>query len=663
MKLVDNRDLVLPEFQRDFVWDIGKTYDLFDSLVRDIFIGSLIYGIPSFELTAREIDTRSRKEKGKRRKSLATKYYSNEEIDKRVKTSEFRLLLDGQQRITAIYRALTGIDPVWFVAKDDEELEEYLADNEFNKIPLENILYGFSGQQDPNRLSIDLKTVYSLLSGEIVMQDEIKRLYYDNLLFVQTLPDVDKTAHFIRFLVITQKLQKLFTGEKLISYYLLNMTSEKFALFFERSNSKGVQLNFIDILAAKLYHGFNLRKAIEDFESNYGGKYEFHREVVVRAIAYTVSNGKNVDKGFILTNLSFIDFQNHWDSTCNLFRSVIDFLSDNHFIVSQQWMPYENMIIPLMFFLGQLPQKQFSQMNEQQKEFIHFWYWSTVFAQRYSSSTNDVIIEDSNILRLIAAGRKITDKSYFTKLKVNISEEELLSYSKTGSAIYKGILNIINYNSKGLLDWTNTDKIALNSKVDDHHIFPKAYIKKISQDEDEYLEVMDCVANRALIPSLTNIKIGKKCPSEYLKLLEQKNPNLPKSLESHLISPDIISGLYDDFFIDFLEERCSRIFQVIEATVLNPHSKIVSSFYEQPKNRSSSTFKVFGKYKGKSVEATFNADTEEILYKGGVYSVSKAADLAKNELTGKEDSSTNGWTFWKYLDGLGNPRPLNDFRS
>src|SRR5271167_1850038 len=39
---------MLPEeFQRNFVWDIEKTFDLFDSFVRDIFVGSLIYGIPS----------------------------------------------------------------------------------------------------------------------------------------------------------------------------------------------------------------------------------------------------------------------------------------------------------------------------------------------------------------------------------------------------------------------------------------------------------------------------------------------------------------------------------------------------------------------------------------------------------------------------------------
>ena len=69
---IDNKLLVLPDFQRDFVWDESKTYELFDSLVRDIFIGSIIYGVPSFEIAVREIDSRPRKVKGKRRQQLNT---------------------------------------------------------------------------------------------------------------------------------------------------------------------------------------------------------------------------------------------------------------------------------------------------------------------------------------------------------------------------------------------------------------------------------------------------------------------------------------------------------------------------------------------------------------------------------------------------------------
>jgi uncharacterized protein with ParB-like and HNH nuclease domain len=33
---VRHRTIMLPEFQRDFRWELEQTYDLFDSLIRDI---------------------------------------------------------------------------------------------------------------------------------------------------------------------------------------------------------------------------------------------------------------------------------------------------------------------------------------------------------------------------------------------------------------------------------------------------------------------------------------------------------------------------------------------------------------------------------------------------------------------------------------------------
>src|SRR5437667_8224206 len=61
---IDKKSIMLPEFQRDFRWELDRTYDLFDSLIHEIFIGTLIYGKPSFGMTVREIDTRPGKGKG-----------------------------------------------------------------------------------------------------------------------------------------------------------------------------------------------------------------------------------------------------------------------------------------------------------------------------------------------------------------------------------------------------------------------------------------------------------------------------------------------------------------------------------------------------------------------------------------------------------------------
>lgn len=109
-----------------------------------------------------------------------------------------------------------------------------------------------------------------------------------------------------------------------------------------------------------------------------------------------------------------------WDLACLAYRLVLDFLYENNYIVNQSWIPYENMIIPLMNFLWNLPKQQFNQMNEKQREFIVYWYWSSIFSQRYGGSTNEVIVQDSNILKNISLNKKIVDRSYFKKINNSI---------------------------------------------------------------------------------------------------------------------------------------------------------------------------------------------------------------------------------------------------
>src|SRR5215469_10515636 len=109
---IDKKSIMLPEFQRDFRWELDQTYDLFDSLIHEIFIGTLIYGKPSFGMTVREIDTRPRKGKGSS-SDLKTYDFDTDEITTKAQTQNFRIVLDGQQRITSIYRAIVGHDPVY----------------------------------------------------------------------------------------------------------------------------------------------------------------------------------------------------------------------------------------------------------------------------------------------------------------------------------------------------------------------------------------------------------------------------------------------------------------------------------------------------------------------------------------------------------------------
>lgn len=568
--------VVLPEFQRDFVWDLGKTYDLFDSLVKDIFIGSIIYGIPSFEITVRELDKRPRKSPGSRRKSLKVSSYSKEQIDSLIKIGNFRLILDGQQRVTSIYRALKGDDDVWFISKNKEELANGVN---YDSLSLEELLYEFTGKEDENRLSLKLSDIYKMMETSF-FEKEIKEGFYNKLRFPNEKDEEFKETNFRIYLIVSRKLQDLFKAEKLLSYYLLNTGSEKFALFFERSNSRGVQLNFIDILAAKLYVGFNLRDKIAEFEDN-NPNYLLNREIIVRSISYIISQGRDIDKSYILSSLTYGHFDKHWTEICNLYKNLLDFLYKNHFVISQSWMPYENMLLPLMMFLRELG-GDFSQMNDKQFFFIKYWYWSSIFSQRYTGASNTVIISDTKTLELIAKNKKITDRGYFSKLKVPMeSYDEIYNLSKKGTALYDGVLNLINYDAEGLPDWKNSSKLSFNSKLEDHHIFPKEYIKTEFSNDEEVLGLIDSVVNRTLIPKITNIKIGKKPPSKYLQELLTNNQNLKQSLDLHLINEDVLEGYYDTEYKEFIKDRAKKIFELIEKHVFRIRERIIKEFYQE----------------------------------------------------------------------------------
>src|SRR3954453_4310529 len=105
VRSIQQGTLLLPEFQRDFRWEMDQTYDLFDSLIREIFIGTIIYGKPGFGMTLRHIDAGPRKGKGSRAR-LRRDYYDKDAMLNKSRTQNLRIILDGQQRITSIYRAL-----------------------------------------------------------------------------------------------------------------------------------------------------------------------------------------------------------------------------------------------------------------------------------------------------------------------------------------------------------------------------------------------------------------------------------------------------------------------------------------------------------------------------------------------------------------------------
>lgn len=573
---IDKGVVALPEFQRDFVWDVEKTLELFDSFVRDIFVGSLIYGVPSFEITVRELDKRARSGKGSRTKLLLTSY-NKADIDRLVKTAGFRLLLDGQQRATSIYRALRGVDEIYFVLRTDDELSDEVQKISASKRTLEQVLSEFSNEISPGRVCIGLHDAYRVLRGEASREKEKVELFMTTSLLGFANPEeAQNSPEFEAYLTQLKNLENLLRQEKLVAYYLLDTDEEKFALFFERSNSKGIQLNFIDILAAKLYVGFNLRaKVIEFKESN--PSLELNREVLVRSLSYAISGGKDTSRAYILTNLTHLHFSEHWETFTNLYVKAHTYLSANRLLIHPSWLSYENILIPLMAFLRHIPHYDFAQITELQARILRNWYWLTILSRRYSSAAQSSVLEDAQALEKLAAGDYTAVQALIQKLHPVIREpDDLITIHKKYDALYKGILNLINFHTGGFLSLQSGQVVTWDSNLEDHHIFPKDFLLKTHKKDGDIFSEMNCVVNRTLIPKLTNIKASNKAPSVYLAKIQEQNPNLPRALASHLIPDETAKGTYDDVYELFLEDRSKAIMGAIEQHVITERANIIS---------------------------------------------------------------------------------------
>ncbi len=143
--------------------------------------------------------------------------------------------------------------------------------------------------------------------------------------------------------------------------------------------------------------------------------------------------------------------------------------------------------------------------------------------------------------------------------------------------------------------------------------------------------------------------------------LKASNEKLESTLKEHLVPTEIVEGLYDEFFNEFIEERARLIFDLIKKTVIEKEKQIIEQYYQAP--RVQGNIKIFASYYNKKLEATLDVDSQKVLLLGESHSVSSAADKAKFTLSGKADTSTNGWRFWKYIDYSGQEKYIDELRK
>ena len=190
------------------------------------------------------------------------------------------------------------------------------------------------------------------------------------------------------------------------------------------------------------------------------------------------------------------------------------------------------------------------------------WFWCSVFGQAYENSPNSQSVRDYAAFKGWVAGG--TAPQYVANFSFDFNS--LRQTTPRQRAVYRGVIALIL--RKGACDFHKGGKITaqqmLQDKIEDHHIFPQAYLQAKRPDVNSSLR--DCVLNRTLIDKSTNARIGKKEPKLYLSEIEIEvgQGYLDHLLTSHLL-PELLKSADHNSFEVYLNERQQRIAAEIQS--------------------------------------------------------------------------------------------------
>lgn len=567
--LIKANDIAIPEIQRPFVWRKTQVRDLIDSLYKGYPTGYIIlWKNPNVKLKDGSISS------GK------------------------KVLIDGQQRITALMTAIAGKTIF------NSEYKEERVEIAFNPIAAIN------GNADSEIFAVSTPAI----KKSKWWIPDISELFKDDYSSFKFIPKYCNANPDVE----PEQLERIISKVKGIANRMIGVIELSESLdinvvtdIFIRINSKGTALSQGDFVMSKIaadeiYGGNTLRKIIDYFS---------HLSVVPSFYDYIASHDTAFASTPYLQKLKWLkdDTETVYDPECDdvirvafmhklkraKLADLVSLLSGRNFetrefceeIVEQTYKDFtdgvlnvineynfkqfmiaiksagfissrlvnSNMALDFAYTIYLLLKESGEVPVEDIKRYVQKWYVLSVLTGRYSSSPESAFARD--IRRINESGVLVILKEIEdAQLSDNFWDVALvqnLSYTSTNNPTYLVFLAAqVFFNDISLLS-NNVpvrELIALGGDV--HHIFPKQYLVDNHFDKTQYNQE----ANYVFLDRPVNISIGKKAPNIYFA--EAKNRCLSDSSGQSGLINDI-----DKFYAN-LEVNCVPI-ETIEMNYTN----------------------------------------------------------------------------------------------
>lgn len=580
MRDVTSGKAQLPEFQRSWTWDDGRIRGILASLSQGYPMGAIM----RLECGNENVKFKYRPIEGVKNVTVAPDY----------------LILDGQQRLTSMYRTTCSTDVVLTKTDKDKEIKRFyyldmkkcLDDNEDRYDAIVPVPEDRKVKTDFNR-----KVLLDLSTKELEYENE---MFPINIIFDgsarEDWADGYKEYHkygkefMERYKQFRTEVIETITGYKLPVITLGRETPrEAVCKVFENVNTGGVALTVFELVTATFAtYEFDLRKDWEECRDIIWGKNEPLNTDVMKGVdetaflttitlytSYFAETATTCKKKDVL-GLEFESYQANKAAVLEGYKMARKFLF-SQYVFRMRDLPYTTQLVPLVAICAVIRKSSFN--LPQTQNILSRWFWCGIMGEMYGGANETRFANDIEDVVAAIQGKESQNRtinaSYF-------SATRLMSLQTRNSAAYKGIMALVYREScRDFMKGTTMDIVkSMDESPDIHHIFPEAYCIKQGYPKAKWNSIIN---KTPLLPE-SNRQIGGEAPSKYsqkiMKAAQIDEEQLKSRVESHLVNYDaFINDDFDTYFIDRAKAIMTVIEEAMEKTISDKGSEQTINSY------------------------------------------------------------------------------------
>lgn len=544
----------LPDFQRGWTWDDQRIVSLLATVMLTYPMG-VVMTLQTAEDSA-----------------IRFKARPIEAAPKDVQGKEKALLLDGQQRITSLYRVLKSGTPVDTKDAHNNNIRRwYYVDIAKALDPAVEKEDAIISVPEDRRLTRNGRVVLDLSTPEreyeagmfplrLALDDQGKNLWQ----FEYVGGDKERLDIWTRFTVAV--LNPIVAYEVHIITLGHDTDKEAVCRVFEKVNTGGVTLNTFELVTATYAasdfelprHWDAIREELTAAAPMLDALQDTDFLQAVCLVATHAHKRVPACKRKDLLDLP-LDWYREWErSVVNALLWTGKFLAEQG-VVSAGFLPYRTQLPPLAAIRAVLGEE--ADDHEAQERLLR-WYWCGVFGEQYGGSLDSRFVNDLvQVTRWVRGG----DEPDSVR-NASFNPARLTTMTTRNSAAYTGVFARLI--QQGCHDWYFLDRplnaeTIIDHSVDINRVFPDAWCKRNRVDR----RFKDSVINKALFSQRVYQTIGSRAPSLYVQELE-RDAGVPRTAFDDALASQLVASraLRHDKFTAFCEKRETALLDLIAET-------------------------------------------------------------------------------------------------